>query len=255
MPTSVEELPVPTARICVALENQLVEFAKQGYRSVQHPVHKKKYIPLWVVRAWKWANAFLKKRDQWSRCLVWLINTAGSEEWTQEFLHSVRETVLCAPWMAGFPALQRAAVSSITLATMLLSFDWLNDDTMNCVIDVFRSEKGHSISSSGAPAMEIATAYLSPNLVDPASNVSRSWAEKLTTNPPTHLFLPCNYANIHWFAIDVDICEACIRLAGTVEWLTKESRKRGKRGQGDEDVDEWQESQDVDQAAKKAKVG
>lgn len=224
-PASVADLILPSSRLCVALDDLLEQSAKQGYRSVTHPVHEDRHLPLWVIRAWKCGNVLLEQQHAWSSRLRWVDQTAESEGWTDRFLEAVRECILAVPWMAGLPALQRGTVSSFALADNLLSHRWLNDDTMNCTVDVIRVELNQSSLPPNAPAIHIATTHLRSCLSNPGSNMSTFWAKTLVTAETAHFLLPCNVAGCHWIALDVDVTEQCINIGDSKPAVTEPHRE------------------------------
>ncbi len=203
------EILLPSSQNCVALDSRLREACTNGARSVQHPVKNDVYLPLWIVRVWKWGDGLLRAQEVWRDCLAWVEKAAKREKWGEEMAARIRNTVLSCPQMTGFAILQNGGVSSSTLAKNLLSNAWLNDESMNCLLDVFT----HNMRSSNAsPATSTASVYLRTSLKNPNSTTHRHYANKLASGAVDKLLMPCNIQNVHWIAVEVDVTAKIISI-------------------------------------------
>ena len=144
---NIDDLILPSEKLCETLDSHLRKAVEQGMCSVQHPVKTGVFLPLCAVRAWKWGNVLVKKQKMWRTHLDWVKETAAEEKWTQALQEKVTATVMSTPWHMGYHALQNGTVSTTTLA-LLLSDEWLNDERMDCIGDVIRADMlTHGVSS------------------------------------------------------------------------------------------------------------
>lgn len=70
VPETIQDLILPAAQVCENLDSYLPEALEKGCVSVHHPVRKEIFLPLWVARAWKWANASRSKASFWNATLT-----------------------------------------------------------------------------------------------------------------------------------------------------------------------------------------
>ena len=72
-------LPSESEKVCEQLDSYLRQAVEDGKCSVQHPVEEGVYLPLWVIRLWKWGNVLAKKQALWKTHLKWVQETAVLE--------------------------------------------------------------------------------------------------------------------------------------------------------------------------------
>jgi len=132
IPENIDNLILPSEKLCEILDGYLRKAAQDGMNSVQHPVKIGVFLPLWVVRAWKWGNVLVKKQKAWRTCIDWVRETAVEEGWSQSLREKVMATVISIVWHSGYRGLQNGMVSATTLA-LLLSDEWLDNEQMDCI--------------------------------------------------------------------------------------------------------------------------
>ena len=208
----------PFSKLCVALDSCLADALKAGNQSVQHPVHERELLPLWVVRVWKWGAALLDAQRLWRSRIVWIEKTAEGEKWGEDFAASVKEAVLAMPSLAPLPGLQRGAVLASRLAENLLSSAWLNDDTINCIGEVILQD----VRTSGvAENVVIAPTFLGALLNRPSSAFCTYYAERLLAGNIKKLLMPCNIRNIHWIPAEIDVRTNTISMGDSMPIITE----------------------------------
>ncbi|KAI0630926.1 hypothetical protein C8Q77DRAFT_1074835 [Trametes polyzona] len=205
----VEGLLLPSSRICQALEPLLRTVEDKGVCSVQHPTEENSYLPLWIIPIWKGADEVLRMQQQWRVRLVWIERTAKAEKWSDHLLESLKASMHHAPSMAGLEALQRGTVSVAHLARVLLSDEWLDDEVLDCLGDVFRIEAAvKSVSEAGdsesGTVVQVASAHLRTCLLNVHSGIARFYETQLVSGTVVRLFLPCNINNLHWIPVEID---------------------------------------------------
>lgn len=213
VPPSLGSLLLPSAPTCIALDSLLSAAVIEGYKSVQHPTREGEYLPLWCVCAWKWGSAMLEKHKFWMAARDWIKRYEEEEEWSQHFTSKAIDALNRSPWMSGLPHLQRGAVTSTTVAGGLLSKAWLNDEIIDCILDVIRGEMlQHGVSE----CTQVAGTALTTRVAYPESNTACFWGEKLRSGEVLRLLLPCNLQNVHWIALEVDVQKRCINIGDSM---------------------------------------
>ena len=199
---SVDSLILPSEKLCETLDSHLQEAVRSGMQSVQHPVKADVFLPIWTVRAWKWGNVLVKKQSTWRARLNWVRETAAEEGWSAEMRESVIAEVMSTPWHMGYNSLQNGTVSTTTTAG-LLSDDWVDDEQINCIVDVIRADmKEFSVETS----TRLAFSYLSKSLEIPGQGgTERYWGLRLQMGEVKRLLLDYNIENIHWISVKIDV--------------------------------------------------
>lgn len=217
IPQRLEDLILPSEKVCQALDDDLRKAVQKGSLSVQHPVKTDVFLPIWVVRAWKWGNILTKKQSFWNTRLDWVRETAVEEGWSDVFRDRVIDMVMHTPWHTGFLPLQNGAVNSMTLA-MLLSEEWVNDERINCMLDVIRAD----MSRAGVKSTtQLASSYLSNTMKHPGkSSEDRFWGEKLRAGTVDCLDIPYNVKNLHWIIIEIDVTNQVINIGDSKPEVT-----------------------------------
>ncbi|KAM5544147.1 hypothetical protein V8D89_002196 [Ganoderma adspersum] len=213
------DIILPSRKVCVALDSLLLCAVKvHGHQSIQHPIKEDVYLPLWIARIWKWAEALVQAQELWRGRLNWLARVATSEGWAEGELEAAEAVVLTSPVMAGFGPLQRGAVSSSVLAKNLLSNAWLHDESMNAVVDVLQYDM---LAANNHTAM-IASTYLRNVLIRPSSSTHQYYAQQLASGLFTRLLIPCNIRNVHWIPVEVDVPTKTISTGDSLPRVSKE---------------------------------
>ncbi len=213
----VSEVCLPSSRTCRELDSMLPDAPKEGFQSVLHPTRDNVYLPLWIVRVWKWADALLVKQQGWRERLVWVEKTAVAEGWTDDLRGAVMSAVRASPWLSGFPSLQNKAVSSAVLAEILLSYKWLNDEVINCLVDLM----AHDMRDSGIDRTTIALTYLRKHLANPTSNTHQYYAAQLASGAVSRLFIPCNIENMHWIPVEINVPDKTIYMGDSAPHVSR----------------------------------
>lgn len=113
--------------------------------------------------------------------------------------------------LSSVPSLQRGAVSSRDLAGVLFSSRWLDDTTLDAILDTVRQEMATTDVSGH---VEIANSMLAYQVSKGFVNGSTStyWGERLRHQKIRKLLMPCNLSNVHWIAVEVDVASGFINV-------------------------------------------
>jgi hypothetical protein len=142
IPKSIPDLLLPSAQVCENLDGHLQPALDSGCISVRHPEQDDIFLPLWVSRAWKWANVQQSKLAFWKEKLAWIQTAAKEESWPRKLLSAAEAAILESPWNAVYPKFQRTRASEVVSVSLagLLSQKWMTDDQINCITGVICSE-------------------------------------------------------------------------------------------------------------------
>ncbi|TFY77278.1 hypothetical protein EWM64_g6734 [Hericium alpestre] len=217
-PTTVHDLTLPSSKLCENLDSDLRKAVLAGDQSVQHPTTNGVYLPLWITRAWKWANVLVQKQTFWDMQLKWVERTAEEEEWVIEFKEYVTKAILKSPWHSGLAPIERGAVSTTTLAWNLLSTKWLNDESVDSLLEVVRTENNKLDAG-----VAIARTALADDIIKvvPSGWAYASWGQKLASGEVKKLLMPFNVDNIHWIAAEVDATNSIVNIGDSAPHVIK----------------------------------
>jgi hypothetical protein len=220
IPENIDNLILPSEKLCEILDGYLRKAAQDGMNSVQHPVKIGVFLLLWVVRAWKWGNVLVKKQKAWRTCIDWVRETAVEEGWSQSLREKVMATVMSTAWHSGYRGLQNGTVSTTTLA-LLLSDEWLDDERMDCIGDLIRADMaalGVALSTH-MPSSYLAKAFDAPG----KGSTEKMWGEKLRSGVAKTLGMQYNVMNIHWISLEIDVANHTLNFGDSMPNVTVKS--------------------------------
>lgn len=121
--------------------------------------------------------------------------------------------------------MQRGTVSSRDLAGLLFSSQWLDDTTLDAILDTVRQEMAVTDVSDH---VEIANSMLAYQVSKGLINTSTAtyWGERLKQQKVRKLLMRCNLNNVHWIAVEVDIDSCFINIGDSkpLRRLNKETK-------------------------------
>jgi hypothetical protein len=213
----VDDLILPSEKLCETLDGHLRKAVERGMCSVEHPVKSGVFLPLCAVRAWKWGNVLVKKQKMWRTRLDWVKETAAEEGWPYTLQEKVTATVMSTPWHMGYRALQNGTVSTTTLA-LLLSDEWLNDERIDCIGDIIRADMlTHGVPSS----TQVPSCLLAKNMEMPGEGSTETmWGERLRSGAANKLDIQYNVKNIHWILVEIDVTNRTLNIGDSMPQVT-----------------------------------
>lgn len=214
VPTYTSQIVLPSTRACLYMKDALSQAIKRGCQSIKHPSQPNETLPLWVPQIFRWADALLKKQAAWERHLEWLEEAESVEGWEEDFGCAVRDALQRCPWLSGLPGLQEGQVASSSGFAILLSNDWLNSDTLECMLDVVRSDMPNDSTTC------VATSWLGQAIQkSPSGRTATVWGEKLEAYD--RILFPMNVEGLHWIAVEVDVSKSLISFGDSLPSITR----------------------------------
>lgn len=195
-PGYIGQLHLPHPKTALYVGDGLDAALARGCRSIRHPFKSDVKWPLWTAKAFRIAQRLHERRGLWARRLDWVEEASSSEDWELSFTTRVRTQLNSSPWSSGLPGLQRKAVPAHHFSE-LLSESWLSSDTLDCMLDVVRADRGPVTKSK--LRILVADSFLGQAIcANPRSSIAKKWGNKLT--PRATIYFPINVANAHWIA-------------------------------------------------------
>ena len=210
-PAMISEFIIPDRKTCEALVHALDNAIENRWHSFQHPSQPHVRFPLWVPRAYLHGHDLRKGQHIWAACIEWLEDSSQNiETWNSAFIDSVAQSLARCPWNRGFEGLQGGVVSLQDLAK-LLSNRWLDDDLINCLLDVVRFDQQDGASAEKSAL--VASTFLGQAIrTNRNSSTATFWANQFKTSGAKALYLPMNIKNIHWIAVGIDVVQETINI-------------------------------------------
>jgi hypothetical protein len=218
-----QDLVLPPAHTCRALEQEFCEALARGAQSVHHPSLPGVLLPLFVVHLWKHANHVNEMHHFWGRHLLWTQQRSVTEHWPAAFRTSIISALNSAPFFGGSLGHQitRGATSFNHLVDNLLSSSWITDDGLACMLAVIRHDS--DIAASGERRV-IADPTLWPGMRCESrleSATARVFGAQIGDKITESFVLPMNVDHQHWLFADVNVKAGTIEIGNSLPSFTK----------------------------------